>query len=125
MDFAGAFVGTAALYFLLRFVFPGLNNVVNSRGICCPQMFFPIIAIIVIFAFIGVVFLFFTKDEKEKDAVANVNKDAAKPNLDIRKYDINLRLFFVSQVIFTRVILLTSSYYCRALIFGETWKLLF
>jgi MFS family permease len=102
MDFAGAFLGAGTLYVLLRYVYPDLNKIVNGTGIVAPQMFFSIIAIAVVFSFIGVIFLFFTRDEKEKDAIdVTAGKDIAKPNLDIRKYNLNLKLFFVSQIIFT------------------------
>ena len=101
MDFAGAFIGAGVLYLLLKYMYPVLNNVVNGKSVVAPQMFFPIITIAVIFAFIGASFLFFTKDEKEKGATDIVNKDPARPNLDIRKYDVNLKFFFISQLIFT------------------------
>ncbi|MCX6111855.1 MAG: MFS transporter, partial [Proteobacteria bacterium] len=39
-------------------------------------------------------------DEKVKDA-AIAKKDLPRPNLDFRKYDKNLRMFFLSQFIFT------------------------
>jgi MFS family permease len=101
MDFAGAFLGAGLLYVLLRYVFPDLNKVVNGLGVVSPNLFFPLIGVAVIFSFIGVIFLFFTKDEKEKDAVDVSGSNASKPNLNTGKYNINLKLFFVAQMIFT------------------------
>lgn len=101
MDFAGAFLGAGLLYVLLRYVFPDLNKVVNGNGVVAPNLFFPIITIAVVFSFVGVIFLFFTKDEKEKDATDISGKDATKPNLNIGKYNANLKLFFIAQMIFT------------------------
>jgi len=101
MDFAGAFLGAGILYVLLKYTYPELNKVVNGTGTVTPKMFFPIVIIAVVFSFIAVVFLFFTKDEKEKDAVDPAGKDAALPNLNITKYNVNLKLFFLSQVFFT------------------------
>ena len=101
MDFAGAFLGAGFLYLLLRYVYVDLNKVVNGVGSVNPKMFFPIIGIAVAFSFVAVLFLFFTKDKMEKGALDPSSKVASKPDLDIRKYDINLRLFFLAQVIFT------------------------
>ena len=99
-DFAGAFFGTFIIYFIVSKYFPGLNNVVNGKGAVSPRAFYPIFAIVVVSAFIGVIFLLFTKDEKVEDAAA-AKKDFPRPNLDIRKYDKNLQMFFLSQLIFT------------------------
>ena len=99
-DFAGAFFGTFIIYFIVSKYFPGLNNVVNGKGAVSPMAFYPIFIIVLVSAFIGVVFLLFTKDERIVDFAA-AKKDLPRPNLDIRKYDKNLQMFFLSQLIFT------------------------
>ncbi len=99
-DFAGAFLGTILIYYIVAKFVPGLDNIVKGKGAVSPKDFYPIFGIVVFFAFIGVIFLFFTKDEKKKDPMAAA-KPLAKPNLDFRKYDKNLQIFFLAQLIFT------------------------
>lgn len=94
MDFAGAFLGTVICYLLLRFALPGVDKMEDAAA------FYPVFVIALIPAFLGVVFLFFTREKQEKNTVNN-GKVKPKPNLDIRKYDKNLRLFFILQFIFT------------------------
>lgn len=99
-DFAGSFFGTLLLYFIISRYLPGLNNVIDGKGAVSPKEFYPIFAIVVVSAMIAVIFLLFTKDKKVKDAAVE-HKANLRPNLDIRKYDKNLRIFFLSQFIFT------------------------
>lgn len=99
-DFAGSFFGTLLLYFIISRYLPGLNNVINGKGSVSPKEFYPIFTIVVTSAIIAVIFLLFTKDKKVKDAVIE-HKASVHPNLDIRKYDKNLKIFFLSQFVFT------------------------
>jgi MFS family permease len=93
MDFAGAALGVIICYFLvLEFLDPITGNLTNASS------FLTIFAISIVPAFLGVVFLFFIR-EKHGDSVST--KIKPKPNLDIRKYDSNLKVFFLSQFIFT------------------------
>ncbi len=91
MDFAGAFIGVLVCYVVsLRFIDPVTKNLKDL------QAFYILFMISIIPAVIGVAFLFFVK---ERAAAKRGNKP--KPNLDIRKYDKNLKLFFLVQFIFT------------------------
>lgn len=95
MDFSGAFCGVAICYFLTRwFIDPAANNLKNIGD------FYRIFFISIIPAFIGVIFLFFLK---EKNSLRSPKEGQARPrpNLDLRKYDKNLRLFFLVQCFFT------------------------
>ncbi|MEJ5283673.1 MAG: MFS transporter [Brevinematales bacterium] len=88
MDFAGAFLGTLISFLLIKFVFKDLDSVRE------PAKFYPIFAIALIPALIGVIFLFFTKDVK-------VEKEAKLPTFNLKKYNKSLRVFFLAQFIFT------------------------
>ncbi|MGC8769761.1 MAG: MFS transporter [Brevinematia bacterium] len=88
MDFAGAFLGTLVSFLLIKFVFKDLDSVRE------PAKFYPIFAIALIPALIGVIFLFFTKDVK-------VEKKAKLPTFNLKKYNKSLRVFFLAQFIFT------------------------
>jgi len=57
--------------------------------------FYTLFLISLVPAFIGVIFLFFTRETKGEGAGS---KEKPKPNLDIRKYDRNLRVFFIAQL---------------------------
>lgn len=92
MDFAGAFVGTILCWFIVRYVFPDVDTRHD------PKAFYPIFVIALIPAFIGVVFLFFVK---EKEVVCEKGNEKPKPNLNFRKYDKNLQVFFLAQFLFT------------------------
>lgn len=93
MDFAGAFLGTIICYFLVkRFMDPVTKTVRDLDA------FYTLFLISIIPAFIGVLFLFFTRETAGSGKQGN---DRPKPNLDIRKYDRNLRIFFLAQFIFT------------------------
>ncbi len=92
MDFAGASLGVIVCYFLvLLFLDPVTGNLKDVGA------FIAIFGISIIPAFIGVVFLFFVKETRPQEG----GKTKPKPNLDIRKYDINLRVFFLVQLVFT------------------------
>lgn len=88
MDFAGAFFGTLISFLLIKFVFKDLDSIKD------PEKFYPIFAIALIPALIGVIFLFFTKDVK-------VEKEAKLPTFNLKKYNKSLRVFFLAQFIFT------------------------
>jgi len=95
MDFAGAFCGVAICFFLTRrFIDPAANSLKNLDD------FYWIFFISVIPAFMGVVFLFFLK-EKIVSGPSKEGTARPRPNLDFRKYDKNLRLFFLVQCLFT------------------------
>lgn len=93
MDFAGAFLGTVICFFIVKYIFPAADKMTT------PSAFYPIFIISLVPAFIGVIVLFFAKDTEPKIGNNNVNKP--KPNLNFRKYDRNLQLFFLAQFIFT------------------------
>jgi MFS family permease len=95
MDFAGAFCGVAICFFLTRrFIDPAANSLKNLDD------FYWIFLISVIPAFMGVVFLFFLK-EKIVSGPSKEGTAGPRPNLDFRKYNKNLRLFFLVQCLFT------------------------
>ncbi len=89
MDFAGAFMGTLLSFLLITFVFKDVDRYAE------PSAFYPLFAISLIPAFIGVVFLFFTK-EPDID-----KKDAQAPKLSLKEYTRGLRVFFLAQFFFT------------------------
>ncbi len=92
MDFAGAFLGALICYFIVsEYVDPVTKTL---RDI---DAFYLLFLISLVPAFIGVMFLFFIREKK----VASNGKEKPKPNLDIRKYDWNLRIFFLAQLLFT------------------------
>ena len=94
MDFAGAAVGVCILYFLsLRFIDHVSGTIKNMAG------FYAVFIASIIPAIIGVVFLFFVKEPPHvADAPGTMRP---RPNLDVRRYDRNLRFFFLAQAIFT------------------------
>jgi MFS family permease len=93
MDFAGATLGVLILYLLcLKFIDPATGTIRNMQG------FYTVFAISIIPAALGVVFLFFIK-EPALHAVSG--KAHPRPNLDLRRYDKNLRYFFLAQGVFT------------------------
>lgn len=93
MDFAGAFMGTVLCFFIVKYLFPAADKMTS------PSAFYPIFVISLVPAFIGVLVLFFARDTEPKTGNNITNKP--KPNLDFRKYDRNLQLFFLAQFIFT------------------------
>lgn len=92
MDFGGAFLGSLICYFIVeQYLDP------STKAIRNPGAFYVIFLISMVPAFIGVVFLFFMREKKINPLVC----ERPKPNLDIRKYDRNLRVFFTAQLVFT------------------------
>jgi MFS family permease len=95
MDFAGATLGTAICFFLvLQFMDPATKTLRDLDS------FYALFLISIIPAFIGIIFLFFIKDTEIHDADKLMKQDF-KPNLNLRHYDKNLRIFFLAQLIFT------------------------
>jgi len=94
MDFAGASLGTILCFFIIRYLFPDADLMKS------PSAFYPIFLISLVPAFLGVVILFFAKDTGPK-LVGDAKSAKPKPNLDFKKYDKNLQLFFLAQFIFT------------------------
>jgi MFS family permease len=94
MDFAGATLGVLILYFLsLKFIDHQSGTIKNLSG------FYTMFIVSIVPAAIGVLFLFFIK-EPAADA-ATLGKQRPKPNLDFRRYDRNLQIFFVVLAAFT------------------------
>ncbi len=93
MDFAGAFLGAVICYFIVSAYLDPATKTLRDL-----DAFYLLFLISLVPAFIGVVFLFFIKEKKS--AAPNGNAKP-KPNLDIRKYDGNLRIFFLAQLLFT------------------------
>jgi MFS family permease len=94
MDFAGATLGALICFFLvLHFMDPATKTLGDLNS------FYILFLISVIPAFIGVVFLFFVREAKSH--IAYDTQELPKPNLDPRRYDRNLRVFFFAQLIFT------------------------
>lgn len=94
MDFAGATLGALICFFLvLRFMDPVTKTLTDLRA------FYLLFLISIIPALIGVMFLFFIK-ETEAHIVRDTLEEP-KPNLDPRRYDRNLRVFFLAQLAFT------------------------
>ncbi|MBN1868797.1 MFS transporter [Candidatus Sumerlaeota bacterium] len=91
MDFAGAVLGVLICYFVsLRYLDHATGNLKDLRS------FYILFAISIVPAAIGVLFLF---PVREKGATRKDGKP--KPNLDIRKYDTNLKWFFLAILVFT------------------------
>ncbi len=93
MDFAGATLGVAVSYVVcLAFLDPLTKTLRDLHA------FYILFGISVVPAFVGVVFLFFVKDTRPGDGAG---KKKPLPNLDVRKYDKSLKLFFLAQCFFT------------------------
>jgi MFS family permease len=91
MDFAGAFLGVVICYLVtLHFIDPITKNL---KGLGC---FYLLFALSIIPALMGIYFLLFIKEQR-----AVQTDSPPKPSLDIRKYDRNLQLFFLAQLVFT------------------------
>jgi len=91
MDFAGALLGTVILFFLVRYVFPDADRMQE------PSSFYPLFAVALVPAFIGVFCLFLVR-EKDKE---RREPDRQRPSFNLKNYPGNLRIFFLSQFIFT------------------------
>ena len=91
MDFAGAFIGVLVCYMIsLHYIDPITKTLKDINA------FYMLFVVSMIPAFLGVIFLFFVKEQLQPST-----KSKPKPNLDIRKYDRNLQLFFLVQFVFT------------------------
>jgi MFS family permease len=95
MDFAGAFCGVLLCYFLVRHYIDPVAGTLKSIG-----AFFRIFIISVIPAFIGVAVLLFLRENHAKPPLA-ANQARRGPDFDVRKYDKNLQVFFLVQLLFT------------------------
>ncbi|MCX7679566.1 MAG: MFS transporter [Spirochaetes bacterium] len=94
MDFAGAFVGALICFVIVNhYLDPSTGNLANLTA------FYFLFALSIIPALLGVGFLFFVTEKK----VARIKGAAVKlkPNINIFKYDKNLKLFYISQIFFT------------------------
>jgi MFS family permease len=94
MDFAGATAGVLVLYFLsLKFLDHTSGTIKNLAG------FYTMFVVSIVPAAIGVVFLFFVREPHAIPAAQG--KPRPKPNLDFRRYDRTLKMFFLAQAVFT------------------------
>ena len=94
MDFAGATAGVLVLYLLcLKFINHQTGTIQNMGA------FYTVFAASILPAAIGVVFLFFVKEPPVHPSA--LGKVRPRPNLDFRRYDRNLRYFFLAQAVFT------------------------
>ena len=94
MDFAGATLGVLILYFLsLKFIDHASGTIKNMAG------FYTMFVLSIVPAALGVIFLFFVKEPApESGAPAKLRP---KPTLDFRRYDRNLKVFFLALAVFT------------------------
>lgn len=92
MDFAGATIGVAVVYFLSL-------TLADRTGGALPDLsgFYIIFAVSIAPAALGVLFLFFIREP----ALPGAGAARPRPSLSLRAYDRNLRLFFLAQLIFT------------------------
>jgi MFS family permease len=92
MDFAGATLGVLVCYLVcLRFLDPVTKTIRDLNA------FYLLFTLSVVPAFIGVAFLFFIRETHPGTGA----KEKPRPNLDFRKYDRSLRMFFIAQCFFT------------------------
>jgi MFS family permease len=94
MDFAGATLGVLILYFLsLTFIDHASGTIKNMAA------FYALFIVSIVPAALGVVFLFFVKEPPPMTGAPG--KQRPRPNLDFRRYDRNLKMFFLVQAVFT------------------------
>jgi MFS family permease len=94
MDFAGATLGALIAFFLVRqFMDPVSHSLHNINA------FIIIFSISIIPAFVGVIFLFFTKETKASGAGGG--KQPIKLFTGIKSFDRNLKFLFLAQAVFT------------------------
>ncbi len=93
MDFAGAFLGAIICWFVVQHNIDPVTKNLQDIG-----AFYTLFAISIIPAAVGVALLFFIR---EKEHAPDAEKVRPRPNLDLRKYDVNLKLFFLVQLLFT------------------------
>ncbi|MEA3429199.1 MAG: MFS transporter [Thermodesulfobacteriota bacterium] len=93
MDFAGATLGALICFFLVRrYLDPVTGNLKDIYS------FYKLFLISIVPGLIGIVFLFFVKERKNK---ISTSPKKLKPSLNFRQYDRNLQVFFLAQFIFT------------------------
>ena len=96
MDFAGATLGAFICFFLvLQFMDPVTKTLKDLNS------FYILFLISIIPAFLGIIFLFFIKEKKYHNTTQTEKHQNPRPNLNIRQYDKNLQIFFLSQLVFT------------------------
>jgi len=94
MDFAGATLGSLICFLLvLRFMDPATKTLADLNS------FYILFLISIVPALIGVVFLFFVREPTAHTVYDT--QEVPKPNLNPRRYDKNLQIFFAAQLIFT------------------------
>ncbi len=92
MDFGGAFIGVLICYLVtLKYLDP-VTKTLRDIG-----SFYTLFALSLIPAFVGLVFLFLLKEPQ----VHKPGKLKPRPNLDIRAYNKNLKIFFLATLFFT------------------------
>jgi MFS family permease len=92
MDFAGAAAGVLIMYFLsLKFLDQATGTIKDFGG------FYTMFVVSIVPAALGVLFLFFVKEPRP----APTGPALPRPSLDVRRYDRNLRLYFLCLAIFT------------------------
>jgi MFS family permease len=91
MDFAGAAAGVLILYFLAMSCVDHASGTIKDLG-----GFYSLFTISIVPAAIGVVFLFFVREP----AASATGAVRPKPDLDVRKYDRNLKMVFLAQAVF-------------------------
>jgi MFS family permease len=91
MDFAGATLGAGTAYFLARrFLDPATGNLGSLAD------FYTVFLISLFPAAVGVIFLFLLREKR-----GGGGGRGSRPNLDLRSYSRNLKLFFLAQAVFT------------------------
>jgi MFS family permease len=94
MDFAGATLGVLILYFLsLKFIDHASGTIKNMAG------FYTMFVLSIVPAALGVIFLFFVREPASESAAQA--KQRPEPSFDIRRYDRNLKVFFLALAVFT------------------------
>jgi len=95
MDFAGASLGTILCFFIIKYIFPDIDKMER------PAAFYPLFIIALIPAFMGVLFLFFAREIPKETSSLPGSQPKPGPSLNFRKYDKNLQVFFLAQLLFT------------------------
>lgn len=93
MDFAGATIGTLISYIVVLFFLDPETG--NLRDI---TSFYILFAISILPAFLAIIFLSRTRETGQPPSVS---KSKPEPNLNLRRYDRNLQVFFIAQMVFT------------------------
>ncbi|MBD3393544.1 MAG: MFS transporter [Chitinivibrionales bacterium] len=94
LDFAGATLGVAVLYFVtLRFLDP------ETRTLRRISDFYTIFLISIVPAVLGVLCLFLVREPRPNATTTGATRP--RPDLNFRKYDRNLQVFFAATLLFT------------------------